>query len=284
MRGKNLHIVELEVDILGVKKVDIIDKRQGPDPGTRRTNMEGSEVKRETWHDQWAGVDQASDPGWFIRFLDMTRRAALTAIQQDPRQFYSYLDLQAGHSVLDVGCGTGDLTRPIADLVGPSGRVVGVDYSQTMVAEARHRAQEEGSPVEFVQGDIHKLAFPDATFDRAQVRLVFQHLHDPLPPLNELLRVLKPGGRLAVAEQDWETMAIDSSNKALTRKLANLFCDLLPNGWIGRQLPRLFKAAGLLEVSVTGNTAILPTYGMVEQALGLTHVLRKLEELGQATP
>ena len=240
--------------------------------------------KPETWHDQWAEVDQTADPQWFIRFLDASRGAARAAIQQDPRQFYSYLDLQEGQHVLDVGCGTGDLTRPIAAIVGSLGRVVGVDYSRVMVDEARRRAADEGSPVEFEQGDIHRLQFGDSAFDRVQVRLVFQHLPNPRAVLAELLRVLKPGGKLAIAEQDWETMLIDSQFKPLTRKLANLFCDLLPNGWIGRQLAGLFNEAGLQSVTVAGTTAIIPSYDMVQQLLGLSNVLRKLEASGQATP
>jgi ubiquinone/menaquinone biosynthesis C-methylase UbiE len=153
---------------------------------------------KQTWHDQWADVDNTGDPDWFIRFLDASRGRNIAAIKQDPRQFYSYLDVQEGQHILDVGSGTGDLTRPLAALVGAHGRVVGIDYSQTMVEEARRRVEEEGSPVEFVHGDVHALPFGNAEFDTVQVRVVFQHLRDPYPALSELSRVLKPGGRLAM--------------------------------------------------------------------------------------
>src|SRR5688572_7231950 len=97
----------------------------------RNDRKEDIMVSEKTWHDQWAEVDHTSDPGWFIRFLDASRGQMRAAIQQNPRQFYAYLDVQEGHYVLDVGSGTGDFTRPLADIVGPSGRVVGVDYSHT---------------------------------------------------------------------------------------------------------------------------------------------------------
>jgi len=238
-------------------------------------------VSEKTWHDQWAEVDHTSDPGWFIRFLDASRGQMRATIQQNPRQFYTYLDVQEGHYVLDVGSGTGDFTRPLADIVGPSGRVVCVDYSHTMVEEAVRRAAEEGSHVEFQQGDIHDLDFEGSSFDRVQARAVFQHLRDPRPPLAELIRVLKPGGKLAIADVDWETLAIDASDKTTTRKVANMVCDSLPNGWIGRQLAGLFREAGLQEVAATGATVIIPNYDLMERVMEMHYVLKKLQEAGQ---
>jgi ubiquinone/menaquinone biosynthesis C-methylase UbiE len=238
---------------------------------------------KQPWHDQWTDVDNTSDPNWFIRFLDGSRARNLAAIKQDPRQFYSYLEVQEGQHILDVGCGTGDLTRPLAALVGPGGRVVGVDYSLTMVEEARRRAAEEGSPVEFVHADVHALPFGDAEFDAVQVLLVLQHLRDPRPALAELMRVLKPGGRLAIVEQDWETLVIDATDRALTRKVVNMFNDALPNGWIGRQLYGLLKQTGFEGVAATGSPVTIPDYGITNRLLDLDHLLRQLYEQGQAT-
>src|SRR5215217_5424116 len=119
-------------------------------------------------HSTWPQVDDTTDPQWFVRFLDASRRPTMSAIESDLKGFYSYLDPQEGHHILDVGSGTGDLVRPLSRLVGPTGRVVGVDYSRVMVEEARKRAQEDASPVEFQQGDIHHLDFPDYSFDRTQ--------------------------------------------------------------------------------------------------------------------
>jgi ubiquinone/menaquinone biosynthesis C-methylase UbiE len=238
---------------------------------------------KQPWHDQWTQVDSTGDPSWFIRFLDGSRAGNLAVIKQDPGKFYSYLEVQEGQHILDVGSGTGDLTRPLAALVGPGGRVVGIDYSQTMVEEARRRAVEEGSPVEFVHGDVHALPFEDAEFDVVQVRLVFQHLHDPRPALAELVRVLKPGGRLAIVEQDWETLVIDATDRALTRKVVNLFNDVLPNGWIGRQLYGLLKQAGLERVATTGALVLRPDYDVMSKLLGFDHVLDRLREQDRAT-
>jgi ubiquinone/menaquinone biosynthesis C-methylase UbiE len=236
-------------------------------------------------HSMWQQVDNSSDPQWFIRFLDASRRPARAAIEGDLRGFYSYLDPQEGDHILDVGSGTGDLVRPLARLVGPSGRVVGVDYSQVMVDEARKRAQEEDSPVEFQQGDIQHLNFADRSFDRTQVRLVFQHLAEPRPSLGEIIRVTKPGGKIAIVEQDWETLMIDAGNREVTRKIANLFCDLLPNGWIGRQLMGLLKEAGLQDVTATAATTMLPPdYEMVSQLLGLEPLLERAQEQALITP
>ena len=237
----------------------------------------------QTWHDQWADVDSSGDPDWFIRFLDGSRGGNIAAIKQDPRQFYAYLEVQEGQHILDVGSGTGDLTRPLADLVGPGGRVVGIDYSQTMVEEARRRAAEEGSQVEFIQGDVRSLPFQASEFDAVQVRLVFQHLRDPRPALAEVVRVLKPGGRLAIVEQDWETMVIDATDRVLTRKVVNMFNDALPNGWIGRQLYGLLKQEGLEQVVTTGTLVMLPNFEVVSKLLGFDQLFDHLREQSQAT-
>src|SRR5689334_7734433 len=89
---------------------------------------------------QWARVDETSDPRSFVRLLDATRSRLLRVAIADPALYFAYLELAPGFAVLDVGAGTGDFDRLLAGLVGPTGRVVGVDYGRTMVEEATARA------------------------------------------------------------------------------------------------------------------------------------------------
>ncbi len=110
--------------------------------------------------------------------------------------------LQPGEQALDVGCGTGTLALDVARRVGAAGRVVGVDPSQEQIARARSKAARRHAPVAFQIGVIERLAFPDQTFDVVFSTLMMHHLPASLKQqgLAEIVRVLKPGGRLVVAD------------------------------------------------------------------------------------
>src|SRR5436190_472325 len=90
----------------------------------------------------FVAVDQADDPRFFIEFLDA--RKTIEGERDVKELILRMLDLHDGATVLDVGCGTGDDAREIAGLVGTTGRVVGIDPSETMVAESKRRAEGSG--------------------------------------------------------------------------------------------------------------------------------------------
>jgi ubiquinone/menaquinone biosynthesis C-methylase UbiE len=110
--------------------------------------------------------------------------------------------IKPGDTVLDVGCGTGNLTVTAQSVVGPNGKAYGIDAAPEMIETAKKKAAKAGSKVVFEVGLIEKLAFPDATFDEVISRLVIHHLPDDLKMKGfaEMLRVLKPGGRLLIAD------------------------------------------------------------------------------------
>ena len=104
--------------------------------------------------------------------------------------------LKAGGSALDVACGSGKLTAVLARIAGPTGRVVGLDFSPEMLAVARH----EHPGIEFLEGDALNLAFDDASFDAATIAFGLRNLADPVRGLREMLRVVRPGGKAVVLE------------------------------------------------------------------------------------
>ena len=102
--------------------------------------------------------------------------------------------------VLDLACGTGLVTLNAARSVGPRGTVLGTDLSGQMIEVARQRALEQQLPnVEFQRMDAETLDLPNATFDVVLCALGLMYLPDPQRALREWLRVLKPGGRVAIA-------------------------------------------------------------------------------------
>lgn len=105
-----------------------------------------------------------------------------------------------GETVLDVATGPGTVAREAAALVGPSGRVVGVDISAAMLAEARAWPREGGAaPVEYIESSAEAIALPDATFDVAYCQQGLQHMADPHGALRQIRRMLKSSGRIGVA-------------------------------------------------------------------------------------
>jgi len=107
-----------------------------------------------------------------------------------------------GEAVLDVGCGTGDLTLEVARRVGSSGLVAGIDAAPEMVARARQKAGRRHLAIEFRVEPVETLSFADQTFDVVVSSLVFHHLPDGIKreALAEIRRVLKPGGRLLLVD------------------------------------------------------------------------------------
>jgi SAM-dependent methyltransferase len=194
----------------------------------------------------FTAVDRTQDPGFFTRFLD---QANIVAAPGKPL-ILDGLRLQPGQVVLDVGCGTGADVVEIARIVGTDGRVVGVDVSESLIAEARTRWAESGLPVEFQVGDAHGLEFDDASFDACRTERMLMHVPDERQAIAEMVRVTRPGGRVAAFDFDWDTQIIDSPHKETTRAIVRSFSDGLRHGWIGRQLPRLFREHGLTDVAV----------------------------------
>jgi ubiquinone/menaquinone biosynthesis C-methylase UbiE len=109
------------------------------------------------------------------------------------------LGLTPGDGVLDVACGPGGFTRDFGRVVGPSGLAVGIDASPTMLARAVRETPPEAHPsVGFVRADATRLPFRDASFDAACCFLALHLMADPFAALDEMVRVLVGGGRLAI--------------------------------------------------------------------------------------
>ena len=194
-------------------------------------------------------VDTSADPGGLIRFLDAANgTAGLTAAKH---ALLEQLDLGKARTALDVGCGPGIDVAEMAQLMPDDAHVSGIDISETMIAEARKRSASLGSRVSLRTGNAADLPYPDQAFDVCRVATVLQHVPDPTRVIQEMARVTRPGGRVGVLEFDQETTFVDHPDTKTTQIILDTFASAMVQGRIGRQTPRLLRAAGLTDVTVT---------------------------------
>ena len=211
--------------------------------------MTDARIPSTAFADAWINVDSTEDPGFFVQLLDSTRAALLERARSSPTEFFAPLDVRPGHRVLDVGCGTGDFLRLLGPLAAP-GSAVGIDLSETMIAEARRRTSSGPSNVSFQVGNALDLPFESGSIDRLTATQVLLHIPDSAAAIAEMWRVLAPEGMVAFGEFDWGTIAVECTNRELGRRFTRLACDELRNGVIVRELPWRLRNVGFDRIRV----------------------------------
>ena len=211
-----------------------------------------SEYGRESlWRDT-----VSADPERARDLVARLERRAQAADEIAARDVYlGLLDITAGDRVLDVGCGSGVVTREIARRVGSRGLAVGLDPSPALLAAARELAEKAGfgDRMEFREGDALRLPIPDRSFDVVVCVTVLSHVPKGEAAIPEFVRVLRPGGRLGVFDFDADMTVITHPDRALTRRIVAAASDAMAvNGCLARQLPSLFQRAGLVDVRARG--------------------------------
>jgi ubiquinone/menaquinone biosynthesis C-methylase UbiE len=195
-----------------------------------------------------------------------------TLVNHVKKRSYEYMRINKGQSVLDVGCGTGIDTIAIAKLVGDTGHVIGIDDDAAMIAQANDRAKKARvlDRVEHRKVNAETLPFAEGEFDSCRSERVFQHLLRPERVLSEMVRVVRHGGWVVVIDTDWGTASIDTTETELERRLMRFKTEhTLNNGYIGRQLHRLFKQQGFVDTSIELFPLCVIDYTFAREMIGL---------------
>ena len=181
---------------------------------------------------------------WASQYDLMSRLLGMGVNRSNSRMVIELAKVKPGDCMLDVGCGTGNLTLTAQSYAGPGGKVYGIDASPEMIEMAKKKASRSGPEVVFEVGLIEALAFPDETFDVVISRLAIHHLPDDLKRRGfaEILRVLKPGGQLLIADFNPPT------NPVLNHVLSALVGSNMMQTDILR-LPPLLESAGFAEIT-----------------------------------
>jgi ubiquinone/menaquinone biosynthesis C-methylase UbiE len=181
---------------------------------------------------------------WAGQYEFFTRLLGLGTDGSNSRMVIELAHIKPGDHVLDVACGTGSLTLTARSAAGPTGKVHGIDAAPEMIEVARQKAARLHSAVVFDVGLIEQLAFPTSSFDVVISRLAIHHLPDDLKHKGfaEILRVLKPGGHLLIADF-----------RAPSNPVLNHITSALVGGHMMQTdvwaLPPMLASAGFAEVS-----------------------------------
>jgi SAM-dependent methyltransferase len=157
------------------------------------------------------------------------------------------LGARPGERGLDVGCGPAFLACELGREVGPGGRIVGLDESPEMLEAARARIAREGlaDRVEVREGDAVRLAFPAGAFDFVTAVQVYLYVPDVEGALAEAARVLRPGGRLAVVDTDWDSCVWLTADRDRHRRVMEARGGYFVQPHLPPRLPGLLGRAGL---------------------------------------
>lgn len=159
------------------------------------------------------------------------------------RHIISALHLQSGDKVLDVGSGPGFLTSAMADIVGASGEVRGIDISEPLLAMATaHCASQPW--VHFDYADTTKIPFADKYFDVAVVTQVMEYVTDVDAALLELQRILRPGGRVLILDTDWDSIVWHATNRSRMNRILEAWEEHLADPYLPRTLAMRLCEAG----------------------------------------
>ena len=201
-------------------------------------------------------VNKATEGESYFQVLDGME--ALDCVQECKRRMLELCPVREGDRVLDVGCGVGHEVQRLAQRVGQSGRVVGIDLGESIIAEANRRAARQSLSLEIKVGDVCQLDFAADSFDLCRAERVLIFLEDLQQALNEMVRVVRPGGHLVLFDFDHDGFVLEHSDQALFRRIKDLLFDAVPNGAMPRQMPGLLRETGLTDIRVVPQVCMCP--------------------------
>jgi SAM-dependent methyltransferase len=201
------------------------------------------------------------DPNVAVLLATMDGTAGWDATRRLRSWERDQLGLAPGQGLLDVGCGLGEAALVLAEDVGEHGAVVGIDVSEQMLRAARINARSARCRVRFAVGDASSLDEPDDSFDAARSERTLQWLADPAAAVAEMVRVVRPGGRVSLIDTDWSTFTIDVGDDALAALVRDgMRTERNRPSNVGRRLHDLVSGAGCVPLARTGATQTWTTW------------------------
>ena len=168
--------------------------------------------------------------------------------QQMLHEYLDCMQIEKLQTALDLGCGTGFAAREIAKRPDFSGNIVGVDISPALINQASSLVEEEGlsDRVVFKVGDSRSLEDSDHSFDAVIAHTLISHLPDPQALIDEMIRLVKPGGIVAIFDGDYASLTFGNPDAEKGKAIDELIIgSIVTQARILRQLPFFLKSSGL---------------------------------------
>ena len=209
-------------------------------------------------------MDNTSDPyllGYRQAEQERLERQALE-LAHESSWLFNQIEIQNGSHIVEIGCGPRGCLSILSERAGAGGKVIGVERNAEQVERARKFVAESHlKNVEVLCVDARETGLPGASFDLATARLVLVNVPKPELILKEMVRLVRPGGTIALHEPDATTQRYDPPLPAQARllQLLNTYAELNDiDRTIGLKLPRLLREAGLVDVRVNSFVHIYP--------------------------
>jgi SAM-dependent methyltransferase len=223
-------------------------------------------------------VDGSTDTPACTRCLDLI--AGIPFFRRVKDESFRILAGTRPGLVLDAGCGAGNDLLALAGLLSPDSKLIGLDASARLLATAAERIADHRARCCLVRGDLLYVPFRKSTFAACRIDRVLQHLHDPGRVVQELVRVLEPGGTLVVFDNDWDTLTLSLDNRHAAAALTRFWSDSFASGRVGKDLATLFSDAGLTDVVAEPRTLALTDPEIAEKVFDIPALLDRMNAAG----
>jgi ubiquinone/menaquinone biosynthesis C-methylase UbiE len=236
--------------------------------------------KSETLLGNFASVDQA-DTADLVDRLDTMH--TLDIFRSYKRETFDLMRLGPGSHAADLGCGTGEDARRMLDIVGPAGGITGFDMSAAMLAEAGAR-HGDAARLRFVSSSADRLDAPDASFDAIRADRVLTHVPDTDAALREMVRVVKPGGRVVVSEPDMPGCWVTNKHHGVSMRVLQVIAESCVQPYLARELYHGFLDAGLTDVTLLLRPLVVYEPEAAANILKFDGAMRSMIGEGQLDP
>ncbi len=238
-----------------------------------------TEIKKYFDFRDFGNLDKSEDVAYLIDSMD--RMFTLDTIRAIKQRAINLLKLKQGDKVIEVGCGLGHDSESIGEIVGSNGSVVAIDSSVCMLKEAKKRSLHP--QVDYQLSNATNLDFSNNSFSAGYADRMLVSQSNVKKVFSELVRVVKPGGRICVTDIDLGSVVMYPYIDKITQKLIERLQEIVLNKFIGRELPYLFKSFNLKDIKVYPEAYIVRSFELVNTMIDFPRMIKDLKDIGRYT-